>query len=310
MRRTHLIATLFGVFMAGGASTAQAFWPHQHYAPAYYPMPEYYYPPVPMHFHYPQPAPVINRSTTQQASVVRQGQTANGQPKSTSVSDTRTVQSSPAGKAKTNTVSATRTVQNPQTGQTRTTSVSASHSTQSSPDGTTKTTSISESRTVQGPVGSLPKAPMGMLLNLLKGGDLSFKTAMKHIPASDRDVSVTVTASRTTTTEKTPVAKSSPITTTTTTRTSTTTVEFGLLVMESAPGGFRGKGDLRWGDIVVAVGGTRVRTNVELGAVIERSTGPIDLVFFNGETKRLEKMVITPAHDTLGLVTVQAPIPN
>jgi hypothetical protein len=81
--------------------------------------------------------------------------------------------------------------------------------------------------------------------------------------------------------------------------------------MDAAPGGFKGKGDLRRGDIIVAVGGKRVRTRDELIAVFEILAGPIDIVFFNPETGLLEQMVIVPVNGALlGLWTVQAPISN
>jgi membrane-associated protease RseP (regulator of RpoE activity) len=86
--------------------------------------------------------------------------------------------------------------------------------------------------------------------------------------------------------------------------------ELGVRIIKVFPDWPAAQNDLRVGDIIVSVNGQRVQTADQLTAAIAGVNGPVELVFFNGETQQLEKMPITPLRGKLGIDTEPAYIPN
>jgi len=81
---------------------------------------------------------------------------------------------------------------------------------------------------------------------------------------------------------------------------SVTSSEWGLKITDLLDGTAK-KADLRTGDVIIGVGQTRTQTFEELQAALAASKGPVDIVFINAETRKVEKLPVTPVDGKIGV---------
>lgn len=68
----------------------------------------------------------------------------------------------------------------------------------------------------------------------------------------------------------------------------------GMKITELTEGGAAKKAKLRVGDIIMSVGGKRVRDYNELRAALEKANGPVDMVIINSDLGQSQTISITP----------------
>jgi len=88
----------------------------------------------------------------------------------------------------------------------------------------------------------------------------------------------------------------------------TASVEYGMLITDVVDGGAAAQADLRVNDIILSFAGTRVQSFEDLQAALATADGSTELVFFNSETKQIEKLYVTPNNSRLGIATVSAEV--
>jgi hypothetical protein len=84
--------------------------------------------------------------------------------------------------------------------------------------------------------------------------------------------------------------------------------EWGLQITD-LPDGPAKKADLRKGDIILGVGQTRTQTLEDLQKALAASTGKAEIVFINGENKKVEKIPVTPVNGKIGVAVEPIDLP-
>jgi len=84
--------------------------------------------------------------------------------------------------------------------------------------------------------------------------------------------------------------------------------EYGMLITDVNSNGAAAKADLRVNDIILSFGGNRIQSFEDLQGALGSANGATEVVFFNSETKQVEKLNITPANARLGIATVAVEI--
>lgn len=80
--------------------------------------------------------------------------------------------------------------------------------------------------------------------------------------------------------------------------------EYGLQIMEISDGGSAKKAQLRVGDVILSVDKTRTQSFEELQQALAAAKGQTDIVFLNGESKKVEKLPLTPVDGKIGVAVV------
>lgn len=86
--------------------------------------------------------------------------------------------------------------------------------------------------------------------------------------------------------------------------------EYGIKIVQVIDGGAAQAADLRADDILYSVGGQRVRDYDEFRAAVLAGRGAVEVVFWNAEARRLERLSVTPQDGLFGAVVVAAELPN
>ena len=79
--------------------------------------------------------------------------------------------------------------------------------------------------------------------------------------------------------------------------------EWGLKITDVLDGAAK-KADLRPGDVILGVGTTRTQTFEELQQALAASNKPVDIVFINSESKKVEKLSVTPVNGKIGVAVI------
>jgi membrane-associated protease RseP (regulator of RpoE activity) len=79
--------------------------------------------------------------------------------------------------------------------------------------------------------------------------------------------------------------------------------EWGMLITEETRTGPASAAGMRVNDIILNVGGMRTQTFDQLANALA-TVGPVEVVFFNSESKQTEKTMVTPVNGRIG-VTAQ-----
>ncbi len=80
----------------------------------------------------------------------------------------------------------------------------------------------------------------------------------------------------------------------------TVSSEWGLQITDLLDGSAK-KADLRTGDIIVGVGQTRTQSFEELQSALAAAKGQVDIVFINAESRKVEKLPVTPVNGKIGI---------
>jgi len=83
-------------------------------------------------------------------------------------------------------------------------------------------------------------------------------------------------------------------------------VEIGMKITELKEGGAAKKAKLRLGDMIISVGGNRVRNADELIAALSKAKGPLEMVIINVDDGRRQTISITPEAGRIGVAVVPA----
>lgn len=92
--------------------------------------------------------------------------------------------------------------------------------------------------------------------------------------------------------------------------TSPSTGETGLRIVQVLEAGAAEQADLRANDVLYSVDGKRVRNYDEFRAAVQGSKGAVEVVFFNAETKKYEKLEVTPQGGLLGVAVIETELPE
>jgi hypothetical protein len=84
--------------------------------------------------------------------------------------------------------------------------------------------------------------------------------------------------------------------------------EVGLLILDIVEGSGAAKAGLRADDVLYSVKGKRVQAFEDLPAILKDVTGPVEVVFWNGETKQYESLKVTPQKGVLGALLQVEPV--
>ena len=83
--------------------------------------------------------------------------------------------------------------------------------------------------------------------------------------------------------------------------TTTATASEWALRIDKVMDGPAKKADLREGDVIMGVGQTRTQTLSELQQALASARGQVDIVFLNKDSKKIEKVQVTPDNGRLGI---------
>jgi hypothetical protein len=86
--------------------------------------------------------------------------------------------------------------------------------------------------------------------------------------------------------------------------------QIGMKIIRVLTGGAGEAADLRADDVLYQVAGQRVRNYEEFHAAIEQAKGSVEIVFFNAETRRYEKLDATPQDGLLGVEVIETELPQ
>jgi hypothetical protein len=86
------------------------------------------------------------------------------------------------------------------------------------------------------------------------------------------------------------------------------TSQWGLKITDVLDGSAK-KADLRVGDVILGVGQTQTQSFEELQSALAASRGPVDVVFINAESRKVEKLPVTPVNGKIGVAVNPVPVP-
>jgi hypothetical protein len=86
------------------------------------------------------------------------------------------------------------------------------------------------------------------------------------------------------------------------------TSEWGLKITDVLDGSAK-KADLRVGDIILGVGPTQTQSFEELQSALAASKGQVDIVFINAESRKVEKLPVTPVNGKIGVAVSPVTVP-
>jgi hypothetical protein len=87
------------------------------------------------------------------------------------------------------------------------------------------------------------------------------------------------------------------------------TPERGMYIDGLIPGGAAHRANLRPGDVIGEVNGRPTRNWDEFEAAVKSATGPVQVIFFNAETKQWESLTATPIGGLLGTIVHEEEVP-